>query len=177
MLWRANQRHPERFHSKASSPEHGRVHRSLRLPFLNWDNHEIQSQDRPTYWQIMGRNINAPFAELLRLFADQPMKCARSVGGKFSASKILLANSDAGIGPNASIAVPYRPTARPITVRRRCWFYVYGWRCIVAWAGDCGSDNGSCGEAAYDSGRHIPAACTHWRDPGSGEGQQESHDD
>src|SRR6516164_6338608 len=95
--------------------------------------------------------------------------------GKFLASEILLANSDAGISPHASIAIPYRFTARPVARRRsniNRW-----WRWIIAWPGDCGSDNGTCGEASDDSGRYIPAACTHWRDPGSGKGQQESHDD
>jgi hypothetical protein len=90
-------------------------------------------------------------------------------------SEILLADSDAGISPHASIAIPYRLSARPITVRR--WSDVYGRWIVVAWAGGCGSDNGPCGEAAYDPGRHIPAACTHWLDPGSGKGQQESYDD
>jgi hypothetical protein len=91
-------------------------------------------------------------------------------------SEILLANSDAGISPQASIAIPHRLSARPITWRG--WSYVHGRRWIVvARARDCGSDNGSCGEAAYNAGRHIPAACTHWGDPGSAKGQQESHDE
>jgi hypothetical protein len=90
------------------------------------------------------------------------------------ASEILFANSDAGISPPASIAIPHWLTTRPIAGRR----YIHWWRRrrrVIAWAGDCGSDNGSCSEAAYDSGRYIPAACTHWRDPGGG--KQESHDD
>jgi hypothetical protein len=91
-------------------------------------------------------------------------------------SEFLLTNSDARISPHGSIAIPYRLSARPITVRRRRWSDVYGRWIVVAWAGDCGSDNGSCSEAAYESSRYIPAAGTHWRDPGSGQGQQESHD-
>ena len=83
-------------------------------------------------------------------------------------SEILLADSDAGISPHGSIAVPYRLSARPIAVR--CWSDVYGRWIVVAWAGDCGSDNGSGGQTAYKPGRHIPAACTDWRDPGNDKG-------
>jgi hypothetical protein len=90
-------------------------------------------------------------------------------------SEILLADSDAGISPHGSIAVPYRLSARPITRRKWRWFYIYGWRCVVAWPGDCSSNNSPCGKAAYDSCRYIPAARTHWS-AGSGKSQQENHD-
>jgi hypothetical protein len=44
---------------------------------------------------------------------------------------------------------------------------------VIARPGDGCSDDGSCGQAAYESGRYTPAvAGMHWRGGSTGEGQR-----
>jgi hypothetical protein len=84
----------------------------------------------------------------------------------------LFADPNGWIRPRRPVLVPYRLPLRPIAGRP----YIHRWRRrrrVIARPGDCGSDNGSGGQATYESGRYAPTvASAYWRGGDTGEGQR-----
>ena len=69
----------------------------------------------------------------------------------------LLANPNRRMRPHAPVSVPYRPSLRPIAIRR--WTEIHRRRrIIVTRACDGGSDYGPCGEAV-PAATSPPPAC------------------
>jgi hypothetical protein len=93
------------------------------------------------------------------------------VSDEFGMSE-LLANPNRRIRPHAPVSVPYRLSLRPIASRRWSDIHRRRWRIIVTRVCDRGSDYGPCGEAAYNTGRDIAAACLRWRHRSTGAGKQ-----